>query len=254
VADHVWGSQYTGGVDASQIEAYTTLGFIAAHTRRVRLLALATAVPYRNAGLLGKMVTTLDVLSGGRAMLGIGAGDYAEEAEGPGTAPPIAGRAVRAARGDGAGVPAHVGGHPGRRAALPRQARPHAAPAERAAEPEPAASADPDRWERRAADAAAGGEVRRCVQHPPVARDSTPAGPATPAVRARGSPVCSDREDGPFFFDVGADGSGVGELLGKLRWLAGMGIEMVFGWVVGIDRITPIEVMGRDVIPAVRDL
>jgi alkanesulfonate monooxygenase SsuD/methylene tetrahydromethanopterin reductase-like flavin-dependent oxidoreductase (luciferase family) len=40
------------------IEAYTTLGFIAAHTHRVRLLALATAVSYRHAGLLAKMVTT----------------------------------------------------------------------------------------------------------------------------------------------------------------------------------------------------
>lgn len=84
VTDHVWGSQYTGGVEASQLEAYTTLGFIASRTRRVRLLTLATAVPYRHAGLLGKAVTTLDVLSGGRAMLGIGAGDYAEEAKGLG--------------------------------------------------------------------------------------------------------------------------------------------------------------------------
>ncbi len=81
VTDHVWGSQYTGGVEASQVEAYTTLGFIAARTRRVRLLTLATAVPYRHAGLLAKTVTTLDVLSGGRAMLGIGAGDYPEEAD-----------------------------------------------------------------------------------------------------------------------------------------------------------------------------
>jgi hypothetical protein len=37
------------------------------------------------------------------------------------------------------------------------------------------------------------------------------------------------------------------------RWLAGMGIETVFGWVVGVDRITPLEVMGREVIPAVAD-
>src|SRR5262245_60549728 len=84
VTDHLWGSQYTGGVEASQIEAYTTLGFVAAHTRRVRLMALATAAPYRPAGLLAKMVTTLDVLSGGRMMLGIGAGDYPEEAAGLG--------------------------------------------------------------------------------------------------------------------------------------------------------------------------
>ena len=84
VTDHVWGSPYTGGVEASQVEAYTTLGFIAARTRRVRLLTLATAASYRHPGLLAKTVTTLDVLSGGRATLGIGAGDYAEEAEGLG--------------------------------------------------------------------------------------------------------------------------------------------------------------------------
>src|SRR5438045_4456555 len=84
VTDHVWGSQYTGGVEASQVEAYTTLGFIAARTQRVRLLTLATAASYRHAGLLAKSVTTLDVLSSGRAVLGIGAGDYAEEAEGLG--------------------------------------------------------------------------------------------------------------------------------------------------------------------------
>src|SRR5947199_10157067 len=84
VTDHVWGSKYTGGVEASQVEAYTTLGFIAARTQRIRLLTLATAASYRHAGLLAKSVTTLDVLSGGRAMLGIGAGDYAEEAQGLG--------------------------------------------------------------------------------------------------------------------------------------------------------------------------
>jgi alkanesulfonate monooxygenase SsuD/methylene tetrahydromethanopterin reductase-like flavin-dependent oxidoreductase (luciferase family) len=74
VTDHVWGSQYTGGVEASQVEAYTTLGFIAARTQRVRLLTLATAASYRHAGLLAKSVTTLDVLSSGRAVLSIGAG------------------------------------------------------------------------------------------------------------------------------------------------------------------------------------
>src|ERR671930_1999302 len=71
VTDHVWGSQYTGGVEASQVEGYTTLGFIAARTRRVRLLTLATAVAYRQAGLLAQNVTPPPVLSGGRAMLGI---------------------------------------------------------------------------------------------------------------------------------------------------------------------------------------
>jgi alkanesulfonate monooxygenase SsuD/methylene tetrahydromethanopterin reductase-like flavin-dependent oxidoreductase (luciferase family) len=54
----------------------------------------------------------------------------------------------------------------------------------------------------------------------------------------------------PFAFDVGEDGSKAGELIDRLRWLADMGIEMVSGWVVGVDRITPLEIMGREVIPA----
>jgi alkanesulfonate monooxygenase SsuD/methylene tetrahydromethanopterin reductase-like flavin-dependent oxidoreductase (luciferase family) len=54
----------------------------------------------------------------------------------------------------------------------------------------------------------------------------------------------------PFLFDVGPDGSKVDELLGRLGWLASMGIETVFGWVVGVDRITPLEIMAREVIPA----
>ncbi len=58
----------------------------------------------------------------------------------------------------------------------------------------------------------------------------------------------------PFGFDVGPDGSKVGEVMDQLRWLAGMGIETVFGWVVGVDRITPLEIMEREVIPAAAEL
>src|SRR5207253_6820544 len=58
----------------------------------------------------------------------------------------------------------------------------------------------------------------------------------------------------PFGVDVGAGGSKVGELLGQLRWLASMGIQTVFGWVVGVDQIVPLEAMGREVIPAAAEL
>jgi len=58
----------------------------------------------------------------------------------------------------------------------------------------------------------------------------------------------------PFGFDVGEDGSKVGEVIDKLRWLAGMGIQSVFGWVVGVEQITPLEIMGRDVIPVAAEL
>ena len=66
------------------LEAYTALGYLAAKTERVKLLTVVTAVVYREPGLLAKAVTTLDVLSGGRAMLGIGAAWNEEEARGLG--------------------------------------------------------------------------------------------------------------------------------------------------------------------------
>lgn len=61
------------------LEAYTTLGYLAGITSRVQLGVLVTGVTYRYPGLLAKIVATLDVLSGGRATLGIGAAWYEEE-------------------------------------------------------------------------------------------------------------------------------------------------------------------------------
>jgi alkanesulfonate monooxygenase SsuD/methylene tetrahydromethanopterin reductase-like flavin-dependent oxidoreductase (luciferase family) len=61
------------------LEAYTTLGFLAARTETVQLGALVTGVTYRHPGLLAKIVSTLDVLAGGRATLGIGAAWYERE-------------------------------------------------------------------------------------------------------------------------------------------------------------------------------
>src|SRR3989440_10238202 len=57
-----------------------------------------------------------------------------------------------------------------------------------------------------------------------------------------------------FAFDVGAHGEKTGKLIGQLRWLAGMGVQAVIGSVKDVSRITPLEVMGREVIPAVADL
>jgi alkanesulfonate monooxygenase SsuD/methylene tetrahydromethanopterin reductase-like flavin-dependent oxidoreductase (luciferase family) len=74
VMDHFYQIGGVGNEDEPMLEAYTTLGALAARTQRVRLGAMVTSVTYRNPALLAKMVTTLDVLSGGRAVLGIGAG------------------------------------------------------------------------------------------------------------------------------------------------------------------------------------
>ncbi|HVX31633.1 MAG TPA: LLM class F420-dependent oxidoreductase [Solirubrobacterales bacterium] len=78
------------------LEGYTALGFIAAQTERMRLGLLVTGVTYRHPGLLAKTVTTLDVLSGGRAQLGIGAAWFEEEHQGLGVPyPPLAERFER---------------------------------------------------------------------------------------------------------------------------------------------------------------
>jgi F420-dependent oxidoreductase-like protein len=96
VMDHVWQIGHLGPPEHEMLEAYTALGFLAAVTDRVKLLTVVTAVVYREPGLLAKAVTTLDVLSGGRAMLGIGAAWNEEEARGLGLFfPPLAERFER---------------------------------------------------------------------------------------------------------------------------------------------------------------
>jgi F420-dependent oxidoreductase-like protein len=78
------------------LEGYTSLGFLAGQTKTMTLSLLVTGVTYRHPGLLAKIVTTLDVLSGGRAQLGIGAAWYEREHEGLGVPfPPISERFER---------------------------------------------------------------------------------------------------------------------------------------------------------------
>ncbi len=84
VMDHFFQISVVGPPENDMLEAYTALGFLAAHTERAKLLTLITGVHYREPGLLAKAITTLDVLSGGRAILGIGAGWNEEESRGLG--------------------------------------------------------------------------------------------------------------------------------------------------------------------------
>ncbi len=84
VMDHYFQMEAMFPADEPMLEGYTTLGFLAAHTSRLRLGLLVTGVTYRHPGLLAKIVATLDVLSGGRAELGIGAAWYDREHRGLG--------------------------------------------------------------------------------------------------------------------------------------------------------------------------
>jgi F420-dependent oxidoreductase-like protein len=254
VVDHVWQSPCLDGPEKNEIEGYTALGFIAARTRRVRLLTLATCAAYRPSGLLGKMVTTLDVLSGGRMMLGIGAGDYPEEAAGLGLPFPQTGErfeileeTVQAClqmwQGEqGSDQPYH-GKHVQmqRPMNLPQSlSRPHppiliAGAGEKRTLPLVARYAD-------------------ACNLPPMPDLPQKLELLQRLCQKEGRDYDTIERTAPFAFDVGERGEKVGELLGRLRWLAGLGIETVFGWVVGVDRIEPLEVMGREVIPAVADL
>jgi len=96
VMDHFFQIRGVGPAEHDMLEAYTTLGYLAAHTTRAKLLTLVTGTVYRQPGLLGKIISTLDVLSGGRAWLGIGAAWNDEESRGLGFPfPPVAERFER---------------------------------------------------------------------------------------------------------------------------------------------------------------
>ncbi len=93
VMDHWFQMEALAPATEPMMEGYTTLGFLAAHTETIRLGLLVTGVTYRHPGLLAKTVATLDVLSGGRGQLGIGAAWYQREHEGLGVPfPPTAER------------------------------------------------------------------------------------------------------------------------------------------------------------------
>ncbi|MGH2614876.1 MAG: LLM class F420-dependent oxidoreductase [Thermomicrobiales bacterium] len=96
VMDHFFQIPPIGPADEPMLEGYTALAYLAGITERIRLGTLVTGVTYRRPGILVKAVTSLDVLSGGRAWLGIGAGWYDREHEGLGVPfPPVAERFER---------------------------------------------------------------------------------------------------------------------------------------------------------------
>ncbi|ANN17864.1 LLM class F420-dependent oxidoreductase [Amycolatopsis orientalis] len=96
VADHLLQTAPGSAPDSEMLEAYTTLGYLASATSRIRLGTMVSAATFRAPALLVKAVTTLDVLSRGRAWLGIGAGYQEDEARAMGLSlPPVAERFER---------------------------------------------------------------------------------------------------------------------------------------------------------------
>ncbi|HUQ44370.1 MAG TPA: LLM class F420-dependent oxidoreductase [Candidatus Limnocylindria bacterium] len=84
VMDHLFQIRSVGAVDEPMLEGWTALGFIAAHTKRARIGLMVGGIHYRHPGIWAKAATTLDVLTGGRAWLGLGAAWNQQESEGLG--------------------------------------------------------------------------------------------------------------------------------------------------------------------------
>ncbi len=254
VGDHVWQSHYLGGPEREVLSCYPTLAYLAAHTSRIKPIAMATAAPYWLPVLLAKTVTTLDVLSGGRAWLGIGAGDYEEEAVGSGLPfPPLKERYERLEEMLQICLQMWQGEQGDQRpfeGKYSRIARPFNIP-QSLTRPHPPILI------------AGSGEQKtlRLVARYADACNLRP-GPEIPKklsvlrqhCEAEGRNYDAIEKTCAFAFDVGEDGSKADELLGQLRWLAGLGIQTVLGVVPHVYRIKPLEVIGREVIPAVADL
>src|SRR5437660_10856751 len=96
VMDHFFQISMIGPPGREMLEAYTALGYVAGKTSRIKLLTMVTGVIYRQPGVVAKALTTLDVLSRGRAMLGVGATTNDQEGRGLGFPfPPTARRFER---------------------------------------------------------------------------------------------------------------------------------------------------------------
>lgn len=251
VMDHVWQHPYAGDPDQPVLECYSTLTWLAAATERAGLLALATPVSYRAPGMLAKAVTTLDVLSGGRAWLGIGVGDYEAEARGLGIPYPSASERYELLE-ESVQVCLRMwsGEHGDDRPFDGKQVR-----MERALNvPQSLSRPHPPIM-------IAGSGASKTL--PLVARYADACnlrpGPDLPKTLDRLRSLCDEeaRDFGqivktcPWRFDVGEHGPGIPALIEQLRGFAEMGIDMVIGRVVDEYRISPIEIMGREVIPAV---
>ncbi|GAA3105023.1 LLM class F420-dependent oxidoreductase [Pseudonocardia yunnanensis] len=247
VMDHIWQIRGIGPAENDMLEAYTTLGYLAARTSRVQLLAWVTAATYREPGMLAKMVSTLDVLSGGRAWLGIGAGWNEEEANGLGLLfPPTAERFERLEEslqiclqmwGDEDGPYAGKHYRLGRTLNVPQPlSRPHP--------PILIGGGGEKKTLRLVAQYA---QACNLFDGPELEHKLNVLRGHCEAV---GRPYDEIEKTVMMSLDPGEKGEKVDAILGRVEQLAALGVAEVHGYVPGMWEITPLELLGREVVPA----
>lgn len=251
VMDHLWQIGNLGPPEHEMLEAYTTLGYLASITQRVKLMTIVTASTYRSPGMLAKIVSTLDLLSSGRAWLGIGAAWNADEAQGLGLFfPSTAERFERLEEilqiclqmwSDDDGP---FNGHHyslGRTLNSPQTiSRPHP--------PILIGGAGEKKTLRLVARYAQACNIfgRTDVAHKlDVLRAHC---------EAEGRPYNEIEKGVILTFDVGEKGERAGQLVEELQSYAALGVQAAVGTVPRVSELTPLEVIGKEVIPAIADI
>jgi F420-dependent oxidoreductase-like protein len=251
VMDHFFQIGMVGPVDAEMLEGYTTLGYLAACTSRAKLITLVTGAVYRHPGILAKIVTTLDVLSSGRAWLGIGAAWNEEESRCLGIPfPPVAERFERLEetlqiclqmwRGDQS---AFTGTHY-------QLDRPINSP-QSLTRPHPPIMIG-------------GGGEKKTLRLVARYADACNLFPGPDLARkldvlrahcdAEGRDYDSITKTCYFSFDVGDKGEKVQQVIDQLGQLAELGFQAAIGNVANVWQLTPLEIIAQQVIPAVQNL
>ena len=249
--DHYFQLEFFSGAAEPMLEGYTALGFLAAHTSSVELQLLMTGVTYRHPGLLAKVVSTLDVLSGGRAALGIGAAWYEREHRGLGVPfPPVAERFERLEetlqiclqmwRGD-------ESPYRGEHYQLDRLLNSPQA----LTRPHPPIMIGGGGEKKTLRLVARYADACNLFPSPDLARKLD-------VLRAHCEAEGRDYDEITktcyFIFDVGEKGEKTGEMIDRLGQLAELGFEVAIGAVANVWQVTPLEVIAADVIPAVASL
>lgn len=251
VMDHVFQISMVGPPEHDMLEAYTTLGYLAGQTSRAKLLTLVTGAVYRSPGLLAKIVSTLDVLSGGRAELGIGAAWNEEEARALGLSfPPMAERFERLeetlriclqmwADGDGPYEGEHY--RLERTLNVPQTlSRPH-----------PPILIGGSGEKKTLRYVARYAQACNLFPRPDLARKLEV---LRAHCEAEGRDYDEIEKTVIFGMDPGENGEKTGEMVDALGKLSELGIDAVIGYVAGVWKISPLEAIGADVIPAVAGL
>jgi len=251
VMDHFFQIRGVGPSENDMLEAYTTLGFLAACTSRAKLITLVTGAIYRQPGILAKIISTLDVLSGGRAWLGIGAAWNEEESRGLGIAfPPVAERFERLEETLQICLQMWSGDETPYQGKYYQLERPLNVP-QALSRPHPSIMIGGSGERKTLRLVAKYGQACNLFQSPDLARKLDV---LRAHCEAEGRDYDEIEKSCYYIFDTGRSGERLGQITDDLAGLAELGFGTVIGAVANVWDLTPLELIGSEVIPAVAAL